>query len=430
MESDIIPLTICLLSLAAAYILIPANKYKSATIILALLAVLIRIAIVFYLYRNGTDTFGTDGLLYHQEGIRVAQQLADGVPLYSVKYSYTWYTVFVGLIYHIFGINRYIASYINIELAFFSAILLFKMALNHKYQFVNAAFISLAFLYFPNLFLWTADSRKEAFLIFVCLLCWHTVQRFIIGVEHEKRVTAASLIRILFVCFLIWLCTLIRIYMFAPLAAGIIVSQLLLYKRSRARMSIVFAVVVCISSFIIFFAAVNPLTRDYHAISFSKEQTASVVQDVGNKVETVKSIASGRNIILSIVNYLVLPYPGNVDFADIRGNHQLEFVVDMDMIAWYICLLLMLTGIYSTFKRRDSCFMGLLTYAAAYVIINATVAENVADTILRYRSVIIGTSLLFIDGDVFRNIYTRFESYMRFKSGPAKVDTISSYSKH
>lgn len=429
MKSDIIiPIAIFLLSLAAAYIFVPANKYRKAYILIAFLAVLIRIALVSYLYRNGTDTFGTDGLLYHQEGIKVARQLAEGVPFYAVKYSYTWYTVFIGLIYHLFGVNRYIISYINIGLTFFAAIMLLKIALNHKYKFINAAFISLAFLYFPNLFLWTADSRKEALLIFICILCWYSVQRFIIGIEQQRRVTAASLIRIFFVCFLLWLSTLIRIYMFAPLAAGILVSQFMLYKKSRARASVIFATAVFISSFIILIATVNPLTRDYHAIDFAKEQTVSMTQEVGNKIETVKSIASSRNIIVSIVSYLLLPYPGNVDFKDILGNRKVEFIVNMDTIVWYVCLLLMLTGIYSTLKRKESCFMGLLAFLAAYIFINAIVVENVADTILRYRSVIIGTSLLFIDGDVFRNIITRFEHYMRFKAGTGKTGTVGSYS--
>jgi hypothetical protein len=174
MRLDILaPIVVCLLSVAAAYLFIPSNKLKNAYIITAMVAVVIRLAMVAYLYSGGTDTFGTDGLLYHKEGIKIAHQLASGVPIYSLKYSYTWYTVFVGLIYHLFGINRYIVSYINIEFAFLAALLLFKMATNHQYRFSNAAFISLAFLYFPNLFLWTTDSRKEALLIFINNYLFH-----------------------------------------------------------------------------------------------------------------------------------------------------------------------------------------------------------------------------------------------------------------
>jgi len=389
---------------------------------------LIRIAIVSYLYENGTDTFGTDGLLYHQEGIRVAQQLAEGIPFYSVEYSYTWYTVFVGIMYNLFGINRYIVSYINIIFAFFSAIFLLKMALNRKYTYFNASLISLVFLYFPNLLLWTADSRKEALLILVCFICWYTVQHFIMRTAQEKGIALDNIIRIIFVCLLIWFCTIIRIYMFAPLAAGIILSQLLLYKKSRAGQSILFAAAVFIGSLIIFTATVNPLMHDYHAVQFPDKQTDSMAEDIGSKMDRIVSIASGRNIIVSIVNYLVLPYPGDLDIADIEGNSIAEFMENIDMLIWYACMLLMATGIYSTFKQRDSCFKGILAFIAAYVFINALVVENVADTILRYRSVIIGASLLFIDCNVLKSLFNHLDSHIRIKEDIGKPDTVSSLS--
>ena len=216
--------------------------------------------------------------------------------------------------------------------------------------------------------------------------------------------------------------------MFVPLASGIILSQFLLYRKTRAKLSILFTAAVCISSIVILIATVNPLIQDYHAISFPKEETVSVAQDLANKAETVKTIASGRNILFSIVNYLVLPYPGSIDIADIQGNKKVEFIVAMDMVAWYVCLVLMLTGIYAAFRRRKSCLIGLLAFTASYVFINAVVVENVADTIYRYRSVIIGTSLLLIDGNVFKNITTRFANHMRLRSYAGKPGHIGSYS--
>lgn len=403
------------------------KKGKNAYILIAFLAVIIRIAIVSYLYRNGTDTFGTDGLLYHQEGIKVAQQLSIGISVFSVQYSYTWYTVFIGIVYHLLGVSRYIISYINIAFTFFSALLLLKIALNHKYHFFNAAFISLAFLYFPNLLLWTADSRKEALLIFICFLCWHSVQSFITGLEKENRITVKSITQIVFVCFLIWFCTIVRIYMFAPLAAGVIISQLMLYKKSRAKLSFAFALVVFVFTFVIFFATVNPLMQDYHAVRFSDEQSDNLLDDVNSKFSTVKSIASSRNIIVSIVNYILLPYPGNLDIDDIAGNKKIEWIVSMDIIVWYVCLLLMLTGIYSTLRQKDSCFIGILTYLGSYVFINALVVENVADTIYRYRSVILGLSLLFIDWGVLKKLVEHSNSRLRLKAGASKTHTTGGY---
>lgn len=427
MSTIIILITICLLSLAAAYKFIPTNKYKKIYISLAFLALLIRIAIVFYLYWNRTATFGTDGLLYHHDGIRVARQLAEGVPFYSVDYSYTWYTAFVGLIYHIFGVNRYIVSFINTAFAFFSAILLFKMALTQKYSFINAAFISLIFLYFPNLCLWTADSRKEALLIFICFLCLYSVQHFVKLIMSSKSNIAESIAHIVFICFLIWLGTLMRIYMFIPLAFCIMFSQFILFKKSRNRMSLVLMAAASISCIFIFFSTVYPQLSNYHAVMFP-DQTGNVGKDISNSLETVKLLASSRNILFSVVSYMMLPYPGIINIADIGGSLTLKSIVSMDMVVWYVCLLFMLTGIYTAIKKKDCFLFGGLAFIASYVFINVLVVENVADTIYRYRSVIVGISLLFIDLNVVLGVLKYFFSALRFKDLNTKAGSISGIS--
>ena len=409
MDSGILTLIIiCALSLIAAYIIVPNNKYKNIYVILAFAGLLLRIATVLYIYRSGPDTFGTDGLLYHKEGILVAKQLAQGVPFYAVRYAYTWYTSFVGLIYHIFGVNRYIVSYINIVFTFLSALLLLKIAINHKYKCSNAFFISLTFLYFPNMILWTSDSRKEAMLIFISFLCWYLVQCFISRVESEKYSRAAEYVRIVFICVLIWIGTLVRIYMFLPLAVGILLSLSLFYRKSRKRIILLFIVAVIVSSIIISILTVYPLLEDYHAITFPDE-TNDLSEDIGNKWEVLKLLASGRNVLIATMNYILLPSPGNIDIADIRGNEPLQFIVSADMVIWYFCLLFMLTGIYSAIKKKDSYMLGVMAFLASYILINALVVENVSDTIYRYRSVIVGTSLLFINWDLIISLTKRWK---------------------
>lgn len=379
---------------------------------MAFLAVAARLFIVFYIYRNGTGTFGTDGLLYHQEGMKVAERLNKGASLFGVGYDYTWYTVFVGLVYHIFGVNRYLISFINVAFAFISGVILLKLALNHKYNFPNAALISLTFLFFPNLVLWTADSRKEAMLIFVCFLGWFSVQNFITSVKRGGSLAANSL-RIAFICLLMWFSTLIRIYMFIPLFLGVLTSQLFLYIKTKRRICLVFAVISVLCSVLIFSSVMIPLTKDYHALDFSGKQADNVVQDASNKIAVVGTIASNRNLLVSILDYLVLPLPSNVNIADINSSPKVQLLVKMDMTAWYICLFLVMTGVYTTLKKRDSCFMGLLAFIAAYVLINALVVENVSDTIYRYRSVIVGLVILFIDGNVISGILKRLGNLFR-----------------
>jgi len=412
MDSNVLILiAICVLMLVAAFKIVPSDKYKNIYIILAFAALLLRVATVHYLYRSGPDTFGTDGLLYHKEGIETAQQLDDGIPFYAVRYSYTWYTAFVGLIYHIFGVNRYIASYINIAFAFFSALILLKIAINNKYKYSNAVFISLSFLYFPNMILWTSDSRKEALLILISFLCLYQVQCFIRRIESGEYSRACEYIRILFVCVLIWLGTLVRIYMFLPLAAGILLSQSLFYMKNRRRIILLFITAVFISSVIISISTVYPLLDGYHAIMFP-EETNDLSNDIANKWKVLKLIASGRNVLVSTMNYILIPYPGNINIADISFSTLLQFVVSADMVAWYFCLLAMLPGIYSALRKNNCYMLGIMAFLASYILINAMVVENVPDTIYRYRSAIVGTSLLFIDWDAVSRMGNHFRGIL------------------
>jgi|GEM_PF-299063 len=463
----------------AAYFIVPANKYRRLYISLALFSVILRLATVAYLYSKGVDTFGTDGLLYHRIGKWVCNQLNIGIPVYSVKYIYTWYTVIVGIVYHLFGINRFIVSYINIVLAFFSALLLFKIALGLKYRFSNAAFISLAFLYFPNLILWTSDSRKEALTIFICVLCFYCMQHFLLkmcpagpsaktaaglpasgiacpdtawygtasgtgnaadhhtaagkenpvpGAHENKKLHIPANISanirigciIAFLCVLMWFGTLIRIYLFIPIALGILLSLLIFYLRNPRRVYLVFGTAVIISSLIIFFFTVCPHLKSYHAVTFP-EEIGDFSTDMANKVETIKLMASSRNILLTALNYFILPYPGNTGIAEISGSIVLNAIVSADMIFWYACMLLMIPGIAEAIKNKESFLLGLLAFLTAYNVINIIAVENVPDTIYRYRSVTIGISLLFTDWSIISRTWSRIGSQM-LRQQPAKPD--------
>lgn len=408
----VIAIIICILSLIIAYICIPENKHRKLFAILIFIAVVIRFAVVFYVYRNGVDTVGTDGLLYHREGIKIREQLINGAGISGIKYSYTLYTAIVGFIYYISGINRYIASYINIVFAMVSGIILLKIALNHKYSLVNAVLICSCFLYFPNLILWTADTRKEAFLILVCFLCWLLLQKFIMTIERKDKLII-NCARILAICILMWLGTLIRIYMFLPFMLGIITSQIILFRKKRQTISLVFTITVVAGAVIILIAAIYPLTWSYHAIIFPKEQFNGIIQDINSKLATLQVIVSKKNILRSLLYCLTMPNPAHINIADIRSSAKTQFVVSVDMIIWYICMFLILTGIYSAFKNKDSYLLGLLSFIATYIIINAVLADSVADTVYRYRAAIVGLSVLFIDGRVINSIVRQIHGFIK-----------------
>ena len=137
------------------------------------------------------------------------------------------------------------------------------------------------------------------------------------------------------------------------------------------------------------------------------DETNDLSDDIANKWEVLKLIASGRNVLVSTVNYILLPYPGNINIADISFSKLLQSVVSADMMAWYFCLVSMLPGFYSAIRKKNSYLLGIMAFLASYILINAVVVENVPDTIYRYRSVIVGTSLLFIDWGAISSLVKR-----------------------
>ena len=402
---------ICLLAFIISYACIPAGRHRLVFALIILLAVVIRFVTVFYIYRNGTDSFGTDGLLYHQEGIDIMNQLAAGTRLADIKYSYTLYTAFIGIIYYIAGVNRYIASYANIIFAFVSGLVLFKIAINHKYSLLNSLLISTCFLYFPNLILWTADTRKESILILICFLCWLSIQKLVLAID-QKKYRLSNIARVLFICLLMWIGTLIRIYIFIPFLIGIIVCLFILYGKNRQKICLAYAAAIFAGGIIILATVLYPMSSNYHAVSFPREQNENIAEDINGKVDTIFDIISKKNILKSIVDCLLLPNPAHMSISDISFSSKVQLVVQIDMIIWYVCLLLIFTGIYSAFKTRDGYYLGLLSFIASYLLINAVIAESVADTVYRYRSAVVGLTILFIDGNVIKSLFRRFRTLL------------------
>lgn len=397
------------LAIILAYIIIPEHKYKPVFVAGMLGAMVLRFATVLYIYRWGCDTFGTDGLLYHKIGKQIAYQLSDGIPLLKIEYPYTLYSLFIGLIYYVFGINRYVASFFNVFLIFLSGLMLFKMALKRKLSFENASIITLIFLYFPNIILWSADTRKEALMIFVCFLAWYLVQDITNNAFNDKFLKSVIYwLKVIVVCFLIWIATMIRVYLFIPMVIGVVASQAIDFLKNKQKTSIFAALVVAASMVVIFFTTVYEGIDNHHALSLPQSNQEDFTKDVHQKIEAIEEIVLKKNLAKEIINFLILPTPSNVDIDDIRGMNRAILGVQIDMLVWYFCIILMSTGIYSAFKDMDSCSIGLLMYIMVYILINAMLVQSDSGTIYRYRAQIVGFSMLFVDFELLKRILYGF----------------------
>lgn len=103
------------------------------------------------------------------------------------------------------------------------------------------------------------------------------------------------------------------------------------------------------------------------------------------------------------------------DITDISGHNLLIALVQLEMILWYLCMIIALFGILDTFLRWDPYLLGIIAFMISYTLINALLSEEVADTYYRYRAALVAPVLLFADYrplvNRIRNIITRKTLY-------------------
>lgn len=391
-----------MLGLITAQLIVPAHKYKYLFIGAAFFSLILRFDMIIYLFSYGTDAFGTDGLTYHLMGKSIAEQLENGVSLFNIKYDYTWYSVFVGVIYHVFGVYRHMAAFINAFMALISGLVIFKIVQRQGGSFRRSSCISLLFLYFPNLLFWTSDTLKESLTIFILVVIWRLVQSITLHGKENGSIRVTVVAQIGLVCFFMWFSTLIRIYLIIPTAIGIILCQIIALRRSRSKSGILFLGMVIACSLVVLSTTFYSELQGYHAVPFPQQDTGNVVENIANKAEIVSEVASKRNIPLSFFNFLTLPHPTNVDVEDIKGMDEIISVVKVDMLLWYLCLLLAIIRAFKLIRNRDPYLAGMLAFIAVYIIINALLTDSNSRTAYRYRCQMIWPMLLVADWSMLK----------------------------
>lgn len=372
-------------------------------IVFAELAMICHFILTYVIFANGTEAAGTDGLIYHQVAKDVARQLWSGTPLWAVKYEYTWYTVMVGIQYALFGVNRFAASFVNSFLAVLSGYLLTDIALKLNYSFKKAAFIGNVYLFIPSMLVWTTDTRKESLSFFISILLWYLALRIV--KEREWSVIKQGLC-IGLVCVLLYVSTLLRIYMLYTLGGGLLVGLFFHYLKTKRSVIAVFGVTVLIACIALTFTMVLTNLNDYHALPMDRSQGGD--EDLDDELESIIKTIIEKDIPRAVNGFLTRPHLEEVDnITDISGNYAAVTIVRIEQVLWYICMILAIFGFLNTLLEWDPYLLGLIAFIVSYTLINALISENVADTYYRYRAAIIAPMLLFADyRPVIRNLKT------------------------
>lgn len=366
-------------------------------IFLAELALIIRFIFVFIIYSNGTEYSGTDGLIYHQVAKDIAEQFKSGVPVWNLDYEYTWYTVLMGIQYAIFGINRFAASFINAFLAILSGYYLTAIALKLKFKAKRAFIIGIIYMFIPSMIVWTSDTRKESLIFFLIIMVWYIALKVI----RDRQLSLINkCLLIIGTCVLIWMSTLLRIYMLYTLTGALFIYLLLYYIKTRRKLSLIFCFMVLACGLVINFTTVSENMRDYHALSMDKSKSGD--EDLDEEIGSIFKTIMEKDVADSINGFLTKPHPEDVPYiTDIAANTIAIILVRTEMLLWYICMVISIFGIMHTFIRWDPYLIGVLAFIVSYGLINALISEDVADTYYRYRAAIIAPVMLFADYKLF-----------------------------
>jgi hypothetical protein len=398
MLENILWMLILMAFTAIVGVLVFKDKPKKIRFIaLAELALIVRFIFIFVLYKNGTEYSGTDGLIYHQVAKDIAEQLKSGIPLWNINYEYTWYTVLMGIQYALFGVNRYAASFINSFIAILSGYYLSAIALDLNFKTKRSFLIGIIYMFIPSMFVWTTDTRKESLIFFFVIMIWYMSLKVI--KDRQLSMIKQGLL-IVSICVLIWLSTLLRIYLLYNLSGALLIFLILYYIKTKRKLPLVFCIVVMICSLVINFTTVRENMRDYHALSLdrSKSGDEDLDEEFGSIFKTImeKDVASAVNGFLTKPHFDDVPY-----ITDIAANTLAIIIVKTEMMLWYLCMIVSVFGIMHAFIRWDPYLIGVLAFIVSYGLINALISENVADTYYRYRAVITAPVMLFADYRLF-----------------------------
>ncbi len=392
-ENALWMLTLMVMTAIVGVLILKDKPGKLWFIGLVELALICRFIFAFVVYSNGTEYSGTDGLIYHQIAKDIAFQLKSGTKLWNIRYEYTWYTVLMGIQYAIFGVNRYAASFVNAFISILSGYYLTGIALNLKFSLKKSRLIGLIYLFIPSMIVWTTDTRKEPIIFFFIILIWYMTLRVI--KQRDWSITKQCLY-IVMVCILLWLSTLLRIYMLYALGGGLFVCLFFYLLMTRRNIVFVFMISVLFTCCIVSITTVRLNMRDYHALSMDK--TASGDADLDEEIDSILNTIMSKNIPDSINGFLTKPHLDEIQFIpDIAGNPLAITVVRIEMILWYLCLIISVFGIMYSLIKWDPFLLGILAFIIAYSLVNSLISENVADTYYRYRAAIVAPLLLFAD---------------------------------
>ena len=122
-----------------------------------------------------------------------------------------------------------------------------------KFTWKKSAIISLAYIFMPSMMVWTTDTRKESVTFFIILLVWYL---FLKVLQERNRSMLKPILYMVLVCVLLWISTLLRIYMLYTLGGGILVALFFSYLKTKRRVLLVLGAMVLITCIVVTYTTI------------------------------------------------------------------------------------------------------------------------------------------------------------------------------
>lgn len=355
-------------------------------------SLLIHFAMSIFMYLGGTESTGTDGLIYHQISKSVADQLWRGIPIHQVEYGYTWYTLYQGIVYAIFGINRYAVSFLNGFLVLLGGISLFQIGHEIGFSVRKRTTIAVIWQMMPSMLIWTSDSRKEAIAFLLALWIWQLTLHLMKSQQQPRH----AILKTILVGLLLWVSTMLRIYMLYTLAFGILGGLAVAWVKTKQKRHLYFGAVILATVLVVTGTNVLVGMRDYHAIPLDRSQGGD--ENLEAEVGSLLQVVMNQDIPKVLNGFLTKPHLRDIQqITDIKGNVLAIGIVSAEMILWYLLMFVALFGIAHILLKMNPFLIGLLLFVLSYSAINALIAESIAETYFRYRAFIVAPVLLLAD---------------------------------
>ena len=312
--------------------------------------------------------------------------------------------------YAAFGVNRYAASFINAFISVMSGFVLFGLAHGLKFTWKKSAIISLAYIFMPSMMVWTTDTRKESVTFFIILLVWYL---FLKVLQERNRSMLKPILYMGVVCVLLWISTLLRIYMLYTLGGGILVALFFSYLKTKRRVLLVLGAMVLITCIVVTYTTILVQIDGYHALPLDRSKGGD--ENISDELGSILSIIMSKDVPEAINGFLTQPHLDKVSrISDISGNKVAITAVKIEQLLWYICLVISIFGIINAILERNPYILGLLAFILTYSLINALICEDVGETYYRYRAAIVAPTLLIAD---YRPLLHSLRSIIKGRAG-------------